>query len=437
MKAGVVMLAALGALLGLLYVASGETLWGSWRYVHIRFEPGKLAPQEDTAVRMNGVVVGRVQEVRLKTELRRGADLTPEDRRALGLEPEQEGTFRETYVLVVARLRSEQAVPVGTTAEISEGITGSVQLALLAGHSPETLSDADTHRVPIEGREAIGLAGLSARIDELVKEIGKLAKGGGGVLDEAKALLSSLKSKVDAIDAQGISADVRESAAALRRVLGALEERVATIAANFETASADMKRMASSGASTLEGVDKDVDDLLATLKEVARKLDRILDRAGPKIDGLLDSVGRASASMERLAKEFSGLGPDARLLLKDLGADVGELVRTFSDTAHNLLDASEDIRSRPWILMNKPDEEQIAFDNVRVATQNYARAMAEMREAASQLARLAQSPGSSEPETRRLVQEALARFRSSQDRYQLVERALLQILQQTGRPGGR
>ena len=113
--------------------------------------------------------------------------------------------------------------------------------------------------------------------------------------------------------------------------------------------------MARKGDDLVKGVDADLDELLATLKQVASRLDRLLERAAPKVEGFLDAITRAAANLEALAKDFQGLGPEARTLLRNLGADATEMVRTLTDTAHNLLDTSEDVRSRPWVLLNKPE----------------------------------------------------------------------------------
>jgi ABC-type transporter Mla subunit MlaD len=385
-KAGIVMLLGIAALLGFLYVASGESLFSSWRYVHIRFEQGKLAPKTDDPVLIDGVRVGTVKEVTLATVFRSGADLTA----------------REIHVHVIARLPSGQVLPVGTYAEIGESITGSVRLALIPGLSEKNISDADTEKDPIHGVEAVGLASISEKVGVLVDQLGKLTESGGGVLDEAKALLLTLRAKVDSIDAAAIGLDVKQTLGTLRRIVEGLESHIATIAENVEAATGDLKTMATKGARVMDTAEADVKDLLTTLKEVAKKLDALLDRASPRVEEFLASMTRVAGSLDALAKDFAGL-----------------------------LDTSEDVKSRPWILLNKPDDDQIAFENVRIASQNYAKAMQEMSGAAERLLKLSTSGNAQDPETKRLVQEALAQFRSSQDRYQRFEAALLQALEES------
>jgi ABC-type transporter Mla subunit MlaD len=322
-------------------------------------------------------------------------------------------------------------VPVGTYAEIGESITGSVKLHLKPGLSDRNLKDEDTKKEPIPGVEGTNLAQLSEKLGTLIDTFGKMAEGAGDVLLEAKALLSTLKAKVDSIDTAAIGLDVKQAVASLRRVVEGVEAKIGTIVGNVDQATADLKAMAGKGSALLDDAGVDVKELLATLKEVAKRLDRLLERAAPQVEAFLASMTRAAGSFDALARDLGGIGPDARGLLKGLGADVTELVATLQDTAHNLLDTSEDVKSRPWILLNEPDEQEMAFENVRIATQNYAKAMQEMNSAADRLVKLSQSPSVNDPETRRLIQESLARFRSSQERYQRVEQALLQALQQT------
>src|SRR5262245_35365996 len=87
-KAGIVVLVGLAVLLSLLWLAGGaQSLFARTRTAHIRFEPGYAAPAKGDIVRMNGIPVGTVSEVQLTSEIRRGADLTAQDRARLKLKP--------------------------------------------------------------------------------------------------------------------------------------------------------------------------------------------------------------------------------------------------------------------------------------------------------------------------------------------------------------
>jgi ABC-type transporter Mla subunit MlaD len=435
LKAGFVVILGIAALLWLLYVASGQGVWGSWKLYHVRFEQGSLAPKADDLVLLNGVRVGRVESVHLEAATRTDGELTAKDRLRLGLEPGQAGTAREIYVHAVLEVEADLALPEGTYAQLNESITGSVDLQLVPGLSTAVVSDASTVAKPLRGVQQPGLSDIAGKLDDLIADVQKAVGQGGGVFSDAQALVRELREKVQALDTRGISDDAKAAVATLRRALEGLEPALARIGRNVEAATVDLGKMAAKGAEAVEGFDADVGALLETLKGVAARLDRVLAKAEPKIDGFLDSLVRSGQSLEAAAKDLGGLGSDAKVVLRDAGADLSELIRTLDDAAHNILDASEDIRSRPWILLNEPEAQEIAFDNVRIATQNYARALAEMDRTTEQLVKVLASPNINDPEVRAILRQAVAQFRLSQDKYQRVEQVLFQTLQQAA-PGG-
>ena len=117
LKAGLVVLGAALAFMFLLFVATGEGLWGDWRHVHMRVEIGKLSPRKGDPIFANGVKIGSVEHVELRTEVRLGDQMTPGDLLeweklvAKGLAREdQTPQIREVYVHVVGKLREDQII---------------------------------------------------------------------------------------------------------------------------------------------------------------------------------------------------------------------------------------------------------------------------------------------------------------------------------------
>src|SRR6267378_800868 len=108
-KAGLLVLAALSALLvGLFYTSGAELPWTKRREIHLRLAQGYAAPVKGDPLFMNGVKIGYISEVQQKVEDRSGAQLTMEDRVRLKLKPDENGTAREIYVLAVAKLPLSQ-----------------------------------------------------------------------------------------------------------------------------------------------------------------------------------------------------------------------------------------------------------------------------------------------------------------------------------------
>jgi ABC-type transporter Mla subunit MlaD len=437
LKAGIVVLAASAALLGLLFFATGGTLWGDWAYYHLRVAAGDLAPKAGDPVLVNGVDVGSVTEVELRTEEREAAALTPEERAALeaaGAKPP--GRVRVTFVHAIARVGASVLLPTDTLGEISERITGTRVLQLIPGGALERLTPEASSRQPIEVRQAPNFNTFAGRIatfvdkaGDAVTEIGDIADSVRGFLAEAQELVKVARGKVDALDVAAVNADVKETATALRRTVTKLETRIDEIAENVAAASADLKRMGEAGSRVAAGLERDLSVVLDNLKQVTTRLDGILERASPKVDVFLDDMDRVGKNLVSLSSEIQGIGPEARALIRSVGSDADQLLQALLDTGHNLLDASEDIRAHPWKVLNEPSSDQIAFENLRNTMLNYVRAMQRMNEAAVTLRDLLSRGSAADPDVRARVQRTLAEFESSRDRYRQMERRLMDLLQ--------
>lgn len=438
-KAGVIVLLAIAGLLTLVYFAGGEEpIWGSWRHIYIRFSQGYVAPKIGDPVLMNGIRVGRISAVEQREEVRgQGGDLplTPSDRDKLGLQEGEDGTFREIYVVAQVKMPADQIVPVGTTAQIDKSLTGIRTLALLPGFARENLEDAQTKANPLPANEAPGLADISGKINSLADKIGMLATEGSEVMIEAKELVRALRGKVDAFNTKELSDDAGAAVRSLRKTLEGLESRVGQIASNLEAATGEMKTMAEKGSGTVGDVRADLKELMTAAKEVVRKLDEIVAGAKGPIDRFLADLETAGNNFASLSQEFSGIGPEAQRLLSDLGVDVKVLVGRLNDTAHNLLDTSEDLRAHPWKLLNKPDDKQIAFENLRSAALSYMRAMRGVNESSRRLMSLLQRKDLDQPEVRQLLEAAVAEFQAAQARYRADEQRWQQLFRAA--KGGR
>ena len=435
-KAGIIVLMGIAALLALVWFAGGaEPVWGEWRYIHVRFKQGYVAPKVGDRVLMNGAPVGRVSQVMQREEIRGAggsAPLTALDRLRLGVGPGDAGTVREFYVLAEIKMPADQIVPVGTTAQIEKSVTGIRQLSLLPGVSQENLTDEQTHATPLPGEEAPGLSDISSRISGLAQKLETLASQGGEVMMEAKALLVTLREKVDAVDTAEMDKDARAAVAALRRTLEEFEGRVGSIGGNMEDASKDIKTLAQKAVATLDRIDGDVAEALGSLKKAMNTLDGILVEAKGPVRQVLGDLKIAAKNAADVTGELAGVGPEARQLIAGLGVDIDTLLRNLIDTSRNLQDTSEDVRAHPWKLLNKPENEEIAFENLRAAALNYMRAMRDLNDTSRSLVALLGRTDLDLPEVKARVDQAVAEFKAAQDRYQRDEARWQELFRQAG-----
>ncbi len=424
-KAGLTLLGGLVVLLGFLFYASGaKSPWAEYRRLHLRFKQGFLAPTVGDPVLMNGVEVGRVESVSQAAEERRGARLTLSDRAALKLKDGEDGVAREVYVAAVVRMDPAQIVPRGTVAQISESLVGSRKLILKPGLSSENIRDADTVADPIPATAAGDFSDLQRSVQDLADKVSALVDKGAGVLEEVqkaivdvRGLIGDLRAKVDQVDVAGIQGNVLEASKALRTTLENASVKVDAIATKVTAAAGNLETLTGRGVEVVDATGKDVQELLASLKALVAHLDGIVLDARPKVAATLDNVLAASTSATRLGKDLEAIGPRLNGILGDVGGDLTAVLKRLNEVGHNLADASEDVRAHPWKLLNKPEDREIAYENLRNAASNFVRASSAMQETIADLKALEARRDLGSDVQRRMLAEAFGRLQSDLAKY--------------------
>ena len=209
------------------------------------------------------------------------------------------------------------------------------------------------------------------------------------------------------------------------------------IAAKISAAASNVETMSADGSKLVRGADADLHEISGALKEILAELKGIVVRAGPKVDLILADVAAAARSAKALGADLQSLGPKVRALLGDTAGAFDSFLTSMNEVGHNLQDASEDLRAHPWKLLNKPDEAEIAFENLRNATQNFVAASARIERTTKELNVLLARTDLPESDVRTRAQELLARLRADQDKYSEAEQQFRRLLQQGGGPPGR
>ena len=146
---------------------------------------------------------------------------------------------------------------------------------------------------------------------------------------------------------------------------------------------------------------------------------------------ILGDIKTAARNAADVTGEFAGIGPEVKQLIERLGVDVDVLLRNLIDTSRNLQDTSEDVRAHPWKLLNKPDDQEIAFENLRAAALSYMRAMRDLNDSSRRLVALMGRDDLEDPAVKELLDAALAEFKAAQDRYRHDEARWQQLFAET------
>lgn len=433
LKAGLVVLLAVGTLLGFLFVAGGSRLpWAERRHVSMRLEQGFAAPKKDDPVLMNGVTIGTVESIRQESEIRKGPQLTMADRAKLKIKPGEDGTIRELYVLAVASLEKDQRIPKGTTGQIAVDLTGGRKLSLLPGTSMEDLTDEETKQHPILVTSAGDLAAIQREIQEMIAKIGSVAENAGLALGDVRDLVKDLRAKISVIDLKGIQDNVLDASKSLRESLALIKTRIDEIADKVSSAAGNIQTLSADGSSLVKASSEDVKEILANLKALSAELKAIAVKAGPKIDVVLDDISAAAKNASLAIKDFDGVGARVKTVVGDVGLDLHDTLANIEDASRNISDITEDLKAHPWKLLNKPEKEQMAFENLRDAASSYVRASQALQQAASDLKATESRPDLPADDRKRLLQTAYARVQGELSKYQEAAAYFTRMLQQSG-----
>ena len=381
-KAGlfIVLMTLAGAAL-VVTVGGGLHLFGSERTYTVTFGPGSdlSGLGVDAPVRVLGVVSGRVTEV------------------AVGPGPDDEVEARVVISLperVV--LRQDADVVAGSS------LTGSVWLNVRrAGTGPEATADtpvrgtvASIGSVVSSAQDVLGQFEVSlTKIAEAAESAQTTLQGIDGAVGEFEEALAELRPPV------------RSALADAGELAGTLRERVPTSIDRLDRLTgtelpATLKRingLADRGAEA-------VGDARASLKQASASVERLPD--------VLDRIGRAGDEASETLARIQRLVDSARPRLDGMLTDAG-------DAAQSLDGAIGELRAAPWRLLYKPK----ARDEARLATyavaRQYARGASDLERAAQALA-TANEDGA-DPQRLDLLRQAVI---SAYDRFAVVQAAL-------------
>lgn len=441
LKAGLIVLLALVVLLGLLYYATGITLpWEEKEYVYLRFEQGTIAPSRGDEVSMLGRPVGKIVEVAFDQETISNADLTGAQRSRLPAGARDTSDYLEIYVVAKMQVEPGFRLPRGTYGTIGTTVTQSVQLQLIPGGAPDNpITPEETRQTPIRVSERAGLDQLLSSAKLLITQIQEFIDNGDQAVSDVRGLIQGISAKIELFDTGGISDEAKAAISSLRRSMETLEGRLDTIADNVENATATLNTMASTGSETMTELREGLRKVLANLDSASAGINRIVTKAEPQVERLLADLTSTASGLVGLASEFRGLGPEAQGVIRNVGVDAERFMKTINDAATALLNAAEDIQTHPWKILNEPKADQIAFENLVQAMRSYNQAMRDVDEVSRRLRSLLARPDVQSPEIQELLKRSVREFESSMSRYRDSQRRFTDILRsaRVGAPQGQ
>lgn len=404
-RAGIVMIAGLAVLaVGLFLVSGGAEQFKEKRRYSIYFEDaGGIQGGDD--VTLSGQHVGYVVSVDEKEVMKEGK--------------------QRRLVEVVIEIYADKVIETDARVMISQTITGIVGMSILHGTSA---IHADQNTILFGNKtatfeEAIGNANtLLADAREVVAHVNRAAK-------DIEQIIADLQKNGLAQDVDAFLQTLNDAAAEVNAIVKDARQPVSDTldharkaAANLESVTASIKD---------EGWPKANEKLQAVLdnvKSASERLDAILAENRPDIRLIVQNLKDASLRVAPTLEKIESLARTAGDTVTDLRPRLVATIDNARKAMENFKSVTEDLKTAPWKLVNKPSDKESDEVHLYNAARLYVSAAEEIGLRVGELEAL-QKLGAFDDESRKAdLEGALSALRNSLADYDRREKELVRLL---------
>lgn len=393
-RAGIVVLVGLVILaVGLFLVSGGLEQWTPKNRITVNFrDAGGIGNGADVFVA--GRKAGKVQKLETVMLSRDGE--------------------RGRYIAVTIEIDRDFEIPIDSAFKISKSITNVVQLNIDYGKNNKLANDTT------EGLFGVRLA----NVDELVDSYQQLGGVARKAAEDLDGLILDARAKVKDIDLKELQDEardtltaLRETATELRGLVGDNRERIDRLVQNIEDLTTGLKADWPVISGKLQGILDNAHEAVAEVKGILKENREGLKSIVQQLDDGMRRFGPALAQIEAIGRQAN----DAVVELRP------GLTRSLTAASHafeNFQALTEDLRTAPWKLINKPSGKESDDVHLYNAARLYVTAAGHVANSIQDLETLRRLGVLGDPQRADLVertlttmQEALAEFEASQKRF--------------------
>jgi len=377
-RAGIVVLVGLLILgLGLFFVSGGWAYFEPKNRLTVHF-PDAGTIGSGAAVFVAGRRVGEVEKLEPEWYTHKGE--------------------RGQWIAVTIKVSKRTEIPEDSTFQISKSITNLVAFNISPGKSNK-----------IANENTPGLIGERlATTDEAVDKYTKLAGRVGVAVDSAEVLIRDIDAKVKEIDIhslqgeahelmgemRGLVEDLRAAVRDNRAPLDATIRNVEEITTRFK---GDWEKMSGKLQGTLDDTREAAAEVKGILKENRERFKSIVQ----KLDDGMNRVGPVLAQIESISRAAN----DAVI---ELRPGLTRSLAAASKAFENFQALTEDLRTAPWKLVNKPSGKESDDVHLYNAARNYVDAAGRVAVAVQDLETLRKLGVLGDTQRADLIERALA-----------------------------
>jgi ABC-type transporter Mla subunit MlaD len=406
-RAGIVVLIALAILgAGLFIVSGGWERFEDKELYTIHFPNVGGLGRGDTVL-LAGQKAGSVKEV---------------DNRA---PPQRRDGELQRFVAVTIELSAGSEIPVDSVFKISKTITNVATLHIDRGKAKEL---ADSESKLFGSRRAT----FDETVDSAMQKLGTAEEA----ILEFKGLMVDARAKIKDLDFARIQSKIENILDTIQSAVTEIETAVKSDEGLVRQALVDLKATAANlekFSSDLKGdwpeIEGKVQTILDNVKEASADIKGILKENRPDVRTLVQNVKDASHRIAPLLESFEGVGKEANAALVELRPDLVRAVKTAGKAFDNFEAVTEDLKTAPWKLINKPSESESDDVHLYNAARLYVDAAGRINENIEDLDTLRRLGVLDDPSRADLIARTLAILQQSLKEFEERERKLVRLIQ--------
>ena len=405
-KAGLVILVGvLIGLLGLFLVSGGPDALRDKTIYTILFDTvGGLRKGND--VLLAGVEVGEVHNVEPKRVLVEG-----EERRRV-----------EVQVKILASAEEQE----NSQVFISTSVTSITRLHIAYGKGPRATS------------KSVLTGSRQDTFEDLMDKASKAMKNVKEAVDTAKSALTRLDRILEGFEKEDLPRRTAAFIDTLDRGAAEFEKTIADIRAPTQEVLVELKETVSHVDDVVERLLKDWDGIVGDVREAARELrsatetiDAMLKENRNDIRELVQSMRDASLRVAPALASIERLMSSANETVEEVRPRLVAAMESGKDALHNFNDVTEDLKTAPWKLINKPSEAEVRRVHLYNALRLWTDGVRDIQQRIEELEALKGSGALEDPKRAEAVEKAVAQLEKTVRSYDRlwadVQKELLEI----------
>jgi phospholipid/cholesterol/gamma-HCH transport system substrate-binding protein len=406
-RAGIVVLIAIAILGAGLFVVTGG--WEQFRpkeYYKIYFRDAGGISGGDTVL-LNGLRAGEVKEIKANVPKRvDGKDVR--------------------HMEVKVELYAGSEIPVDSKFEISKTITNVATLYIKSGDDKRLANEATDN---LFGRRR-------ARFDETIDIAKQKLDTAEDMIKEFKGLASDARAKLADLDIAGIQKKIdgfletaQRFATKLETMVKDDEGKIQLALTDFQTTLANVKDLSADLKRDWPEIEGKVQTILANVTELSADAKGVLKENRPDVRALVQNIKDFSHRIGPFVETLETMATRLDKTVIELRPELVQAVKDAGRAFENFKSVTEDLKTAPWKLVNKPSGKESDEVHLYNAVRLYVDAAGKINENIEDLDTLRQLGVLEDPDRADLVARTLEILQQSLKEFEKRERKLVALMQ--------